>query len=157
LLEINHSLKQSDYVDWKYSELRGLVSTKPQKRFGNAGRIAYRFTTTSLPELTGIYKMFYHYGKKIIPDNLKIHPLSLAVWFMDDGCKSYRTIYLNTQKFSVTEQNKLSSLLKEQFDFKVFLNKDKKYYRLRIAVSSVGKFKEVIKPYLLPMFCYKTP
>jgi hypothetical protein len=157
LLEINHSLKQSDYVDWKYSELRGLVSTKPQKRFGNAGRIAYRFTTTSLPELTGIYKMFYHYGKKIIPDNLKIHPLSLAVWFMDDGCKSYRTIYLNTQKFSVTEQNKLSSLLKEQFDFKVSLNKDKKYYRLRIAVSSVGKFKEVIKPYLLPMFCYKTP
>ncbi len=157
LLEINHSFKQLDYVDWKYSELKELVSTGPHKRFGNAGRIAYRFTTKSLPELTQIYRRFYLAGKKIIPDNLKIHPIALAVWFMDDGCKSYRAIYLNTQKFSVIEQNKLSLLLRQQFDIKTSLNKDKKYYRLRIAVSSVGKFLEIINPYLLPMFCYKTP
>jgi hypothetical protein len=157
LLEINHSIKQQEYVDWKYNELKELVSTQPTKRLSNAGRIAYRFTTRSLPALTKIYWKFYLDGKKIIPDNLIIHPLSLAVWFMDDGCKSYRAIYLNTQKFNVTEQNKLASLLKEQHGIKVTLNKDKKYYRLRIAVSSVDKFLDIINPYLLPMFCYKTP
>jgi recombination protein RecA len=157
LLEINHSIKQSEYVEWKYNELKELVSTKPHKRFGNAGRIAYRFTTKSLPQLTEIYKEFYSVGKKIIPDNLQIHPLSLAVWFMDDGCKSYRALYLNTQKFNVAEQRKLAEILNKKFDIKATLNKDKKYYRLRIAVSSVGKFLEIIKPYLLPMFCYKTP
>jgi len=157
LLEINHSAKQSEYVEWKYEELKELVSTKPHKRFGNAGRIAYRFTTRSLPELTEIYRKFYQSGKKIIPDNLTIHPLSLAVWFMDDGCKSYRAIYLNTQKFNVTEQTKLSLLLRQQHGIKTSMNKDKKYYRLRIAVSSVGKFLEIIRPYLLPMFRYKTP
>lgn len=157
LLEINHSIKQRDYVEWKFNELKDMVSTRPHKRFGNAGRIAYRFTTRSLPELTEIYRKFYVSGKKVIPDNLIIHPLSLAVWFMDDGCKSYRAIYLNTQKFSVTEQNELTLLLKQQFSIKATLNKDKQYYRLRIAVSSVGKFIERIKPYLLPMFCYKTP
>ena len=157
LLEVNHSIKQSEYVEWKFDELRDLVSTKPHKRFGNAGRIAYRFTTKSLPQLTEIYKKFYSAGKKIIPDNFQIHPLSLAVWFMDDGCKSYRALYLNTQKFKVIEQEKLSAMLKEQFGITATLNKDKKYYRLRIAVSSVDKFLEIIRPYLLPMFCYKTP
>ena len=157
LLEINHSLKQKEYVDWKYNELKNMVSTQPKKRFCNAGRIAYRFTTRSISELTEIYKKFYESGRKIIPGSLKIHPLSLAVWFMDDGCKSYRAIYLNTQKFNIAEQERLMVLLKEQYDIKSSLNKDKKYYRLRIAVSSVGKFIETIKPYLLPMFCYKTP
>ena len=157
LLEINHSIKQMEYVEWKYKELAELVSTRPHERFCNAGRIAYRFTTRSLPTLTEIYRKFYISGKKIIPDNLKIYPLSLAVWFMDDGCKSYRAIYLNTQKFNITEQNKLAALLRQQFDIKTSLNKDKQYYRLRIAVSSVGKFLNVIRPYLLPMFCYKTP
>ena len=157
LLEINHSIKQSEYVEWKYRELENLVSTRPHGRLGNAGRIAYRFTTRSLPELTDIYRKFYLSGRKIIPDNLIIHPLSLAIWFMDDGCKSYRAIYLNTQKFSVAEQQKLSFILEKQFEIKTSLNRDKKYYRLRIAVSSVRRFLEIIKPYLLPMFCYKTP
>ena len=157
LLEINHSIKQREYVEWKYNELKDIVSTKPHRRFGNAGRIAYRFTTKSLPQLTEIYRKFYFAGKKIIPNNLTIHHLSLAIWFMDDGCKSYRAIYLNTQKFSTVEQTKLLSLLRQQFDIKATLNKDKKYYRLRIAVSSVGKFIEIIRPYLLPMFRYKTP
>ena len=157
LLEINHSIKQSEYVDWKFSEFKQLVSTPPHKRLGNAGRIAYRFTTKSFPELTEIYRKFYAQSKKIIPDNLTIHPLSLASWFMDDGCKSYRAVYLNTQKFNVTEQLKLTKMLAEQFNIRATLNKDKKYYRLRIAVSSVKKLLEIIKPYLLPMFCYKTP
>jgi hypothetical protein len=157
LLEINHSIKQREYVDWKYSELENLVSTKPHRRSGNAGRIAYKFTTRSLPALTEIYRKFYLSGKKMIPDNFKMHPLSLAIWFMDDGCKSYHAVYLNTQKFDVAEQCKLAGLLKDKFGIKTTLNKDKKYYRLRIAVSSVKKFLEIIKPYLLPMFCYKTP
>ena len=157
LLEINHSVKQSAYVEWKYSEFKELVSTKPHKRACNAGRIAYRFTTRSLPELTGIYREFYKEGRKIMPDNIEIHPISLAVWFMDDGSKSYRALYLNTQKFTVEEQKKLSLILDEKFGIRSSLNKDKKYYRLRIAVASVGRFLEIIRPYLLPMFCYKTP
>ncbi len=157
LLEINHSIKQREYVEWKYNQLKEMVSTRPHKRFGNAGRIAYRFTTRSLPQLTDIYKAFYSCGKKIIPGNLTIHPISLAIWFMDDGCKSYRALYLNTQKFKISEQNILSSILKEQFGIATTLNKDKQYYRLRIAVSSVKRFLDIIRPYLLPMFCYKTP
>ena len=54
LLEINHSIDQKDYVDWKYRQLVNLVKTPPKARRGNGKRIAYRFTTLSLPELNFI-------------------------------------------------------------------------------------------------------
>ena len=157
LLEINHSFKQKNYVDWKFEALQSYTSTPPKLRRSGKGRIAYRFTTRSLPELTKIYSQFYKSGRKEIPKDLKLKPLSLAVFFMDDGCKSYNALYLNTQKYSVESQNSLIRLLRTQDRIKASINKDKNYYRLRIAVGSVDRFKNVIAPYLLPEFRYKLP
>ncbi|MBI5747521.1 MAG: hypothetical protein HZA00_00230, partial [Nitrospinae bacterium] len=157
LLEINHSAKQKSYVDWKYDSLRRFVATPPKIRRGGYNRVAYRFTTRSLPELTVLYKQFYKDYIKIIPRGLKIKPLSLAIWFMDDGCKSHRAIYLNTQKFDLKSQMQLIRFLEKQFKIKASLNKDKIYYRLRIAVASVQKFKSIVRPYILPQFNYKLP
>jgi len=86
LLEINHSVRQREYVDWKYSKLSDLVRAPPRIRSGNGGRVAYRFTTLSLPELTEFHRMFYQNGKKVVPA-LELDAVSLAVWFMDDGSK----------------------------------------------------------------------
>ena len=157
LLEINHSFRQKAYVDWKYQLFKNIVTTPPKKRFGKNGRIAYRFTTRSLPKLTTIYKQFYQEGRKIIPADLKITNLSLAVWVMDDGCKSYRAMYLNTQKFDRSEQHRLAELLDTQHGIKTSINKDKKYWRLRVAVGSVGMLKRLVKPHFLPSLTYKLP
>ena len=157
LLEVNHTIVQKKYVDWKYEALHELVATSPKSRRSGYRRIAYRFTTRSLPALTKIYKQFYGNGKKTIPRNLVLRPLSLAVWFMDDGAKSYRAIFLNTQKFSKQKQKYLIEVLYRQHQIKASLNRDKKYYRLRIAVGSMGKFKSIVTPYVLPMLRYKLP
>ena len=42
LLEINHSVHQRSYVEWKFHQLASLVSTPPSVRRGNGKRIAYR-------------------------------------------------------------------------------------------------------------------
>lgn len=157
LLEINHSIEQKDYVDWKYSKLKELVSTPPKSRQGNGKRIAYRFTTRSLPELTGIYRQFFVDGQKTVPKDLFLDPLGLAIWFMDDGCKSYRAVYFNTQKFDLDVQRRLIDLLKDQFGLVSSLNKDKEYYRLRIAVQSVDLLKQFIVPHMIPELLYKLP
>lgn len=95
LLEINHSFKSKDYVDWKYQVLKNLVKSEPKARKGNGNRIAYRFCTKQLPELTKIKNDFYENNVKIIPTNLKLDPISLAVWYMDDGSKCRKSdIYL---------------------------------------------------------------
>jgi recombination protein RecA len=157
LLEINHSFAQKFYVDWKYQQLANLVTTPPKARKGNGARIAYRFTTQSLPELTSFYEWFYSGGHKVVPRDLVLDPLSLAVWFMDDGCKSYRALYLNTQQFDLDSQKRLIGFLSDQLDVKATLNRDKQYFRIRIAVESVPRLKAIVIPHILWQFQYKFP
>ena len=73
-LEINHSVSQKEYVDWKFRELRNIVKSPPKERKGKEKRIAYRFFTRQHPELTELYLRFYANKVKIIP-NLKLDPL----------------------------------------------------------------------------------
>jgi recombination protein RecA len=156
LLEINHSFAQREYVDWKFHVLSNLVATPPKARNGNAGRTAYRFTTRSLPALTPYYEAFYVGNRKIVP-KLELTPLALATWFMDDGCKSRRAIYLNTQQFDLGSQSRLLDMLLEQWRIDATLNRDKSYRRIRVAVSSMERFKRIVEPYLRAEFRYKLP
>jgi hypothetical protein len=52
---------------------------------------------------------------------------------MDDGSKSYRTVYLNTQQFDVQSQERIKAQLLSQFGIKVTLNRDKTYPSSRTA------------------------
>jgi hypothetical protein len=115
-LEINHSASQKDYVDWKYKILKTITKGAPKLRRINDNRIAYRFFTRCLPEITDLFRTFYRDGKKSIPDKLDINVLSLAVWYMDDGSKNRNTVYLNTQQFIPLDQLKLQSIKGEVWD-----------------------------------------
>ena len=157
LLEVNHASAQKDYVDWKYRQLENLCGTPPKIRRGNGRRIAYRFTTLSLPQLTVLYREFYRGRRKVVPKSLILAPLTLAVWFMDDGCRTHQALYLNTQEFDLGSQRRLIEMLRRQWGVVSTLNRDKRYFRMRIAVSSVGTFKEAMEPHLLQQFSYKLP
>ena len=137
LLEVNHAFTQRDYVDWKFHQLIELCRTPPKARKGNGGRIAYRFTTLSLPQLTSLYRAFYQGRHKVIPGSLTLTPLTLAV--------------------DLDSQARLIEMLRKQWGVVSTLNRDKQYSRMRVAVSSVGRFREVIEPHLLEQFNYKLP
>jgi len=156
LLEINHSQHQREYVDWKFSRLRELVLTPPRLRQGNGGRIAYRFVTRSLPELTPLYRAFYGPHGKRVPE-IELDRLALAVWFMDDGSRSRRAVYLNTQQFALPDQLRLLDMLRDQWGLVGTLNRDSIYYRIRLSVESTLRFANLIGPHLLPAFSYKLP
>lgn len=154
LFEIHSSIKEKEYVDWKYEALKRIVITPPRQSKGNGKRIAYRFSTQQHPNLTRIYHTFYCVGRKVIP-SFKLNPLIIAVWFMDDGSKSYRTYYINSQGFSCQEQEKLMRMLKEQYGIGSSLNKDKVYRRIRIRTASANDFRRIIDPYIIPSMRYK--
>ena len=156
LLEVNHSSHQRSYVDWKYSHLAELVRTPPKARRSNGARIAYRFVTRSLPELTPYFRLFYGTGRKRIPE-LELSELTLAVWFMDDGCRSRNAVYLNTQQYDEVSQSTVLRLLREQWGIEGALNRDKTYYRVRLSVAGTRELARLIKPYLLPELRYKLP
>lgn len=157
LLEINHCLKQKKYVDWKHKVLDGIVIQEPKARKGEGPRMSYRFTTKSLPELTVYYEMFYKDGVKVVPEDLQIDPMALAVWFMDDGSKSRSAVYFNTQGFGIPCQNRLLDVLQAQWGLTGSLNKDREYRRIRISTESTKRLREIIGDLVLPMFQYKFP
>ena len=130
LFEVNHAWKSRGYVDWKYKIFQSYVLTPPKRRRGNGLRVAYRFTTRSLPVFTNYYEWFYQNRVKRIPADLHLTELALAVWYMDDGCKSRSSCYLNTQQFVRNDQELLRHLLKRDFDINSTLNKDKQYLSL---------------------------
>lgn len=155
LLEINHSITQSAYVDWKYSRLKELCKSGPVIRKSNGTRIAYRFTTRQHPELSELHRLFYINDIKMIPDSLVLDPMMIAVWYMDDGSKCRESdVYLNTQQFSEIDQKKLINLLRIM-KIESSLNRDKTYQRIRINKSSLPRFFEIISPYVVPSMAYK--
>lgn len=154
-LEINHSIKAKEYVDYKYESLKRLCESAPKERKTNDGRVAYRFYTKQHKELTEFYGQFYKRGKKIIPSDIVIDSVILAVWYMDDGSKSRdRDVYLNTQQFSIADQNKLLYCLR-LLGIQARLNKDKKYFRIRILKDSISNFMEIISPHIIDSMRYK--
>ena len=106
ILKIKQSEQHKEYVFWLYEKLRNLCVSFPKQRKDNN---QWYFDTRSIQEFTNFRHLFYPDGKKIIPkniSNLLISPLSLAVWYMDDGTLDYRpkdhfAFYLATHSFSV--------------------------------------------------------
>ena len=112
--------------------------------------------TRRLPALTPYFRLFYGSGPKAVRE-LELSRLTLAVWFMDDGCRSRNAVYLNTQQFDRTSQERLLRLLCEQWGIEGTLNRDKSYYRIRISVAGTTRFARLVDGYLLPELRYKLP
>ncbi len=51
-LEVNHSAKAREYVDWKFAQLSTITRSVPKQRKGDGTRIAYRFFTRQQSELS---------------------------------------------------------------------------------------------------------
>lgn len=158
--QIEHTLKQKEYIDWKYQELQSLTSVKPKnvKRKTSASR---RFVLRQY--FRPLRHLVYHSGKKMISDKLLEYfsPLSLAVWYMDDGClrNNYQAI-LCTDGFSDRSIERLRNYLEKQWlirtRIKLKRERDGRVYRrLTIGSFDLVRFFEIIRPYIIPSMQYK--
>ncbi|PIS21959.1 hypothetical protein COT50_04525, partial [candidate division WWE3 bacterium CG08_land_8_20_14_0_20_41_10] len=93
---------------------------------------------------------------KSISRSLRLNPLILAVWFMDDGSRSRSSVYFNTQQFCINDQKFLIKLLGES-GLIATLNKDKLYYRIRLSTRCINHFIDLVKPYIIKSMEYKLP
>jgi len=159
-LQIRHSLAQKEYVLWKYEVLKSLVLTKPQ-HYGRTNSVWFR--TISHPELTKLQQIFYRNKKKIIPENIEqflSNPLTMAVWFMDDGNAFRRGdcvygYHLNTQSFSTRENKRLQKALASVWNIETSIQQNNGYPRLYIGAQGRERFVDIVYPFLLPSLEYK--
>ena len=162
-LKVEHSIKQKEYVDWFYQEFKKWILAKPQKkRKIRNGKLSYNYWVNTLT--SGSFRFyahqFYKDKKKVIPKLIHrwLTPLSLAVWFMDDGSiksKNHKARIINTQGFEKKEVLRLMSALKSKFGIQSKLRKQKDGYQIMILSESADEFAMLIKNHLHPSMMYK--
>jgi len=167
-LKVDHGADQRarEYVLWKYDELRDLASGVPRevRVFDRrSGRIYthFRFATRTLEELDEYHLIFYDHGRKRVPENigdLLTTPLSLAVWFMDDGHRrtDCRALRINTQGYSFGENKLLCGVLERNFGVEARVHRVRdEMYVMYIPAAQANVFCDLVRPYVLKCMKYK--
>lgn len=162
-LKIEQSFGHREYVDWLYSHLGNLGQTPPRAREQTRAEKVhqkYGFNTLSLATLRFYGTLFYKDGKKVVPKIVGklVTPLSLAVWFMDDGSiKSahHRAKILNTQGFDSNSIENLRQMLATRFGIDVTFRKQKDGTQLYIPSTEIKKFVSLVEEYIVPSMRYK--
>lgn len=166
-LQMKQAERSKEYIWWLYNEFQDICKSEPKQRKDNN---QWFFGTRYLDELTILRNIFYDAnGKKIVPDdieNLLTDPLTLAIWYMDDGTLDWRpkdhfAFSLTINCFSVEESQKLSQALLKNFSIYSSIQnplcRGKRYPKLYIGKNGRETFLNLIQPYIIGCFNYKLP
>jgi len=153
-LKVEHSQKQKDYVYWLYKEFKNIIPGEIYERKRLDGRLSVGFQTHSSSSFRFFYHQFYPNGKKVIPKVIGkiIQPISIAVWFMDDGSKKsskHKTYNIHTLGFEKKDLERMQKIFDIKFQIKTSLHRQKdKYWRIYILSESANQFKILIKDFV---------
>ncbi len=165
-LQIKQAECKKEYVLWLYDQFVTKVKTGPKQR---PDTLQWYFSTRSLSDMEKYRLLFYKDRKKIVPRNIKeilTSPLTLAIWFMDDGTMDYRvkshySFTFSTDSFTVKQVMLLQNVLRDNFGIESSIqtpsSRGKKYTKLYIGKSGRDTFLKIVSPYILNCFAYKLP
>lgn len=166
-LRLEHSLKQKTYLEEKVAMLKDYFPGKIQalERFHQKWGKSYQYVriqSHSSPEFGKIYRLFYKNSQKGIPNTITklLHePITLAIWFMDDGYYYPRDkmSYIYIPKYDDDSIRNLLFALKENFDLSPIIKSKKHGQVLVFSVSETAKLMRIINKHIIPSMRYKTP
>lgn len=161
-LKVEHGQSQTDYVRWLFQELREWIPAKePYVKIRSDGTRNVGFNTYSHGSLRFYGQQFYENKQKRMPKLISkmIEPISIAVWFMDDGSrKSMRHLnyIIHTLGYSRQDLEIAKKAFQIRFGIEVALHKQKeKYWRLYIPSTSAKQFESLIGEYVHPITSMK--
>jgi LAGLIDADG DNA endonuclease family len=161
-LKVEHGFAQADYVRWLFQELREWIpADKPYVKVRTDGVQNAGFTTYSHGSLRFYGQQFYDGKRKRMPKIIAkmIEPISIAVWFMDDGSrKSVRHLsyIIHTLGYSKQDLEVAQKALQDRFGIQAIRHRQKeKYWRLYIPSESARQFESLIGEYVRPIASMK--
>ena len=161
--------KQLSYLLYKQKLLSNILhSTNINKSISgyNTSNNVHSFHTKAFTELTNFIEKFcLKNNKKYITELWanNLTPLSLAIWYMDDGTISIGkgSIYIRiaTNAYSLEEQNNLINALYYNYNIhaNVHLDKRSNTYFLSMRTHDAYNFCKLIAPYVINDMNYKLP
>jgi len=165
-LRLEHGERQKEYLLWKVRKLGKFFQGKAKylERIHPITKKKYcywRHQSQSTPYLGKLRKIFCPEGKKKIPEKLEkyLTPLTLTVWYMDDGYYYLRDrcSYLYLGNVSEKEAKIVTRVLSEKFIIAARVKQKKKGYAIYFSPEETQKLKNLIKGHMLSQFKYKLP
>ena len=158
-----HSVHQKEYFFWKADQLKEISGKSDhwlQKADGYGGE-KLRYQSLATEPLTELYRLTHEGGRLRIRRKWlnQLTPLSLAVWWLDDGSlivNSRRGVFC-TDPFTLEEQKLLQRYLQVVWDVHVHIAKTSRvyegrrieYYRLWLRSSEeLQKLLRIILPHI---------
>ncbi len=157
-IQLEQSEQQKAYLRWKYAELKNLGYLNPPKavqRYDKRNGRTYRSYRFWLRQYFRPWRSIFYSGRsKIFPEELKLTPLSIAVWYMDDGCYSDHRCTIATDNFSKASIQSIQEKLLDQFQIHTFVRSNGK---LGIRAKDQKRFFSLVRAHVLPSMQYKIP
>ncbi|MBA7701648.1 hypothetical protein ES703_110391 [subsurface metagenome] len=171
------TMKQSykEHLDWlnylaACFENLGISSTvRPYEQDGCRDGLCYILQSRVHPWLTGQRWRWYPNGKKIVPDDLHLTPITIANWIMGDGSVRFGwttaqvavinpCIVLSTQGFDLNNVEKLREKLqrvgvRDTCHYKT--NNKSSGVAILVKREGTSKIRSAIGEYVAPSFQYK--
>lgn len=164
---IAHSTKQIEYALFK-RELLEFITGKQvniRQRKNNYGYETIVIEPKLIPLTRVLVKKCYKDGIKTFSAKFLNYLTlqGLAIWFMDDGSKSFKRVGDRIHSVEVTlntylskEENEIIiSYFKERWGISWGLNKSKGRYRLRMGTREARIFFNLIEPLMIDSMRYK--
>lgn len=162
-------LKFHEYLKWhnaifeSYSSSMTPMKCKEKLSVDEYGKIerteieehinGYRFQTVCHPIFTEMRRKWYPNDKKIVPLDIRLTPLAIAIWFCDDGSNSFsnREAIFCTQSFTPDECqflcNKLSDFnIRSRVRFRKYASGNKPI--IKVNSTSYDNLIQLIKPHI---------
>jgi hypothetical protein len=133
---------------------------KPYKEIGLTAGYYCGFHSHSCPYIVSQCARWYMDRVKVIPSGLRITPLSLAQFYMDDGLSSYDkrndavVARLSSCGFSESENIVLINLLHDM-GIEATKAHDSGKPLISIRQESIDTFMDIVEPYITESFRYK--
>lgn len=167
-----HTNKQRFYVEWLEQLFISMnLETKSKYdyiRNTTFGTVEYSHVEVTVPKrfyFETLNKCFDNNGKKVVSHYVldHINELGLLLWFLDDGQFNVhpnnggttRFGYLNTQSFTLIENEMIQEMFNKRFDIDLSIHKDnsgfnksKIYYRLYFNATNFRKFIDIVRSYI---------
>ena len=156
-IRIEQSTKQRDYVDWKYQELHSLCYPAQPREIIHILPTGKQHTSVFflLRQYFRVWRSIFYEGRiKIFPRDLPVSPLSLAVWYMDDGCWTGKKALICAESFDGIYSEHMQRALFDQHGIETVVGKNG---RLVIRKKFHDRFFSLIAPHIVSSMKYKLP
>lgn len=162
---IGHSVKQKEYVQFKYNILKRFIGCKVYNlnHTLNNGKTytTLNFVSRKTKLFTDLRNHFYKDSVKIIPFDIfekNFTLFSLAILYMDDGYNSKHSgCEICSQSFTIDDNNGLKDLIFNKFDLECHLVKVKGGSGAKLYFNRSEKIKmfKLIGKYIIKSMKYK--